>query len=623
MKKLILLLCIGLPGWVLGAGGFDIYPANWWTGMKTSKIQLMIHGDEAAKYKQATTNYPGVTITRVSRLESPNYLFADLVIAPQCRPGQLTIRLTGPGLESKQINFELRAKSPEDGRTRVQGVSPKDLLYLMIPDRFSNGDPSNDIIAGYRDQTCDRKDMFSRHGGDFRGIQNHLDYFRQLGVTALWLTPIVENNTDRMSEAGHSIAGYHGYWFTNHYEIDRRLGGNEGYLQFCQAVHAQGLKLVQDAIYNHISRQHLFAVDPPSKDWINNWPSFTTPNHREETLFDPYGSAYDKTNMIKGWFTDHLPDLNLANPQLATFLIQHAIWSTEYFGLDAWRVDTYKYCDEQFMNSVNAALYREFPHISIFGEAWTNSIIGNAYFTQNTMGARFKHNENSVLDFQVCMAMQNGMGLSQGWTDGVLRLYMTLAQDFVYKNPIGNCIFLDNHDMDRIFSIVDEDWNRMKIGLTWLLTLRGMPQLYYGTEILMKNKRTISDAMVREDFPGGWAGDAANAFTAEGRTEAQNRAFNFVSTLANFRKTSSALTTGQTMQFVPTGGVYTYFRYDQKQTIMVVANSSDHPAKPKWERFGERTNGFTRIRDVITGKITPLESVEIAGRDCFVGELLK
>jgi glycosidase len=560
---------------------------------------------------------------KIYKVESPNYIFADLVISAQTKPGTFTITLSGGGLPAEEVNYELKAKSKDDGKTRVQGISSRDFLYLLIPDRFSNGDPTNDVIPEYRDQIVDRKSMFARHGGDFKGIENHFDYFKQLGVTALWLTPIIENNTSRMNEGGQSIAGYHGYWFTDHYQIDRRLGGNEGYVEFCKAAHSQGLKVVQDAIYNHISKEHFFAMDPPTKDWINNWPEFTSPNHREETLFDPYGSAYDKKRMLDGWFTDHLPDLNQRNPLLATFLIQHAIWSTEYFGVDAWRVDTYKYCDEHFLNNVNAALEREFPGITIFGEAWVNSVVANAYFTQNTMGAAFKHNANSVIDFQTCFALLNAMGLSQGWTDGVYRLYMTLAQDFIYKNPMRNCIFLDNHDMDRVFSVVDEDWGRLKMGLTWLLTLRGIPQLYYGTEVLMKNKKTTTDATVREDFPGGWEGDPVSRFTGSGRSPEQNEAFNYVSTLANFRKSSSALTTGRTMQYVPYHGLYTYFRYDNKQTIVVITNTVDEPAHPRWETYAERTQGFTRVRNIITGLVTPLDQVTLKGRDCFVGELIK
>jgi glycosidase len=607
----------------------NVYPTNWWVGMKNQQLQLMIHHKDIAAiipmYKLPATGVKiadGVTLKAIHRVENPNYLFADILIDKNAKPGVRTLSFTKPGAPFT-ISYELKARSKENGKTRTQGITSKDFLYLMIPDRFSNGDPSNDIIPEYRDKTSDRKSMFSRHGGDFKGIENRFDYFKQLGVTALWLTPIIENNKSLMHEWGHDVAGYHGYWFTDHYQIDKRLGGNDGYLAFCNAAHSKGIKVVQDAIYNHVSNQHWFVLDPPTKDWINNWSTFTGPNHREETLFDPYGSAYDKKIMLDGWFTENLPDLNQRNPFLANFLVQHAIWSTEYFGIDGWRVDTYKYCDEAFLNRVNTALETEYPGITIFGEAWVNSVIANAYFTQNNTGAAFKHNANSVIDFQTCFGMLAGMGLSQGWTDGVNKLYMTMAQDVVYKNPMRNCIFLDNHDMDRVFSVAGEDWSKLKMGLTWLLTLRGIPQLYYGTEVLMKNMKTNTDATVREDFPGGWDGDPVNRFSAAGRTAQENEAFNYTSTLANYRKTSSALTTGKTTQFVPVKGLYTYFRYDTKQTVMVVANTADKAAKPNWDAYTERTTGFTRIKNVITGKMSLFSELELQPKECFVLELVK
>jgi glycosidase len=623
MKKILVSLLLFLSLHCLAIDFYGVYPNNWWVGMKNNKLQLMMHGENIGKFQKLTIQYAGITVVKISKVENDNYLFADLIISPQAKPGNFRIILSGGGLPDEDFNYELKSRSKEDGKTRIQGITSKDFLYLMIPDRFSNGDPSNDIIPDYRDQSSDRKNIFSRHGGDFKGIEDHFDYFKQLGVTALWLTPIIENNTHMMQEGGHSIAGYHGYWFTDHYQVDKRLGGNDGYLKFCNGAHSKGIKIVQDAIYNHVSKEHWFVLDPPTKDWINNWPTFTGPNHREETLFDPNGSAYDKKRMLDGWFVDHLPDLNQRNPFLANFLIQHAIWSTEYFGIDGWRVDTYKYCDEAFLNRVNTALETEFPGITVFGEAWVNTVIGNAYFTQNTMGASFKHNANSVIDFQTCFGMLAGMSLSQGWTDGVNKLYMTLAQDLVYKNPMRNCIFLDNHDMDRVYSVVDEDWSKLKMGLTWLLTLRGIPQIYYGTEVLMKNKKTNTDATVREDFPGGWQSDPVNRFTASGRTDKEDEAFNYTSILANYRKTSSALTTGKTTQFVPVNGWYTYFRYDAKQTIIVVANTGDKTAKPNWDTYTERTQGFSKIRDVITGKSIPFNELELKPKECFVGELIR
>ncbi|MBN8877395.1 MAG: cyclomaltodextrinase C-terminal domain-containing protein [Sphingobacteriales bacterium] len=602
-----------------------LYPSNWFTGLKNSKLQLIVHQEGIASkipmYKLSAAGMKladGVTLKMVHRVENPNYVFLDLVIDKNAKPGMRTFNF-GP----VQVKYELKAKHSGNGKTRVLGVTSKDFIYLMIPDRFANGDPSNDIIKGYRDETVDRSNKFSRHGGDFKGVEDHLDYFNQLGVTAIWMTPVIENNVSLMHEWGNNVAGYHGYWFTDHYEVDKRLGGNDGYRQLSDAAHKKGIKIIQDAVYNHVSKEHWSVLDPPSSDWLNNWPAFTTPHHREEVLFDPYSSAHDKKIMLDGWFTDHLPDLNQRNPFVANFLIQHAIWSTEMFGIDGWRVDTYKYCDEQFLNNVNNALYAEFPGITVFGEAWVNSVVGNAYFTKNNLNAPFSHNANGVIDFQSCFAMLSAMNLSKGWTEGVNKIYMTLSQDLVYKNPMNNCIFMDNHDMDRVFSVVGEDWDKLKMGFNWLMTLRGIPQLYYGTEVLMKNMKTTTDAMVREDFPGGWKEDAVNKFTDAGRTAPEKEAFNYLSSLARFRKTSSALTSGKTMQFVPKDGNYIYFRYDAKQTVMVIANTGDKPAKPDWSVYQERTGGFSRIKNVVTGEVKPLEGFEIKPKESFVFELMK
>jgi len=600
-----------------------VYPSSWWVGMKDPKLQLMIRGTNVQE-NRVSISYPGVKMTRVSKPSNRNYLFVDLTILPAARPGTVKIRLSNSN-GSQEIPFELKSRRKGNGTLYAQGIRQKDFLYLIMPDRFSNGDPSNDVIAGYRDQTSDRNNRFSRHGGDLAGIINHLDYLKELGVTGIWLTPIIENDVALKHEWGNSVAGYHGYWFTDHYEVDKRLGGNAGYLDYCARLHREGFKVVQDAIYNHISKDHWLFTDPPEPDWINNWPVHTGPNHREETLFDPYASEFDKKQMLDGWFTDHLPDLNQRNPFCSRFLIQHAIWSTEYFGVDAWRVDTYKYCDEAFLNRLNEAMFREFPAITIFGEAWVNSVVGNAYFAKNRIATKFRHNANGVLDFQSCFALLSAMNLSQGWTEGANKLYMTLAQDIVYGDPTRNVIFLDNHDMDRAFSVVGEDWNKMKMGLNWLLTLRGIPQLYYGTEVLMKNMKVNTDATVREDFPGGWPDDKEkdNRFTRKGRSDRQNEAFDHVSRLARFRQSSSAITSGKLMQYVPKDGLYVYFRYDDRQTVMVIANTTDKKIKPDWSRYSERLKGFSTVRNVVSGKIKLLSELELDAKDSFVFELLK
>lgn len=625
MKKLLCAIFLLLTLSSQAIDYYNTYPTHWWVGMKNPKLQLMMHGENISQFTKVTITYPGVKVDKISKVEGKNYLFVDITIAPSAKPGSFTIKLSGGNLPAEEVRYELKARSKDNGRTRAMGVSAKDFIYLMIPDRFSNGDPSNDIIPGYRDQTSNRKDKFSRHGGDFQGIINHLDYFNQLGVTTLWLTPVIENDMPLMSEWGNHVAGYHGYWFTDHYSIDKRLGGNEGYKQFCNTLHQRGMKVIQDAVYNHVGNHHWFVLDPPMKDWFNTSQGDRAPNHREEVFYDPYAAPSDKTQMLDGWFVPHLPDLNQRNPYVANFLIQHAVWTTEEFGIDGWRVDTYKYCEEKFMNDVNSALEREFPNVTVFGESWVNSPLANAYFTRNNIAAPFKHNARGMLDFQVCFAMLAGMNESFGWLNGANKIYTALSSDVLYKDPMNNCIFLDNHDMDRVYSVVGEDWKKLRMGINWLLTLRGIPQLYYGTEVLMKNMKENTDATVREDFPGGWADDKAkdNRFTAEGRSEKQNEVFDYVSRLANFRKSSSAITTGKTMQYVCKDGLYVYFRYDEKQTVMVVTNTTDKGITLDPARYAERLKGFTQIRNVVSGKIKPLKDLEIDGKDSFVFELLR
>jgi len=359
------------------------------------------------------------------------------------------------------------------------------------------------------------------------------------------------------------------------------------------------------------------------KDWFNTSQGDRAPNHREEVFYDPYASKADRTQMLDGWFVPHLPDLNQRNPFVSNFLIQHAIWTTEEYGIDGWRVDTYKYCEEKFLNDINTALEKEFPKLTVFGESWVNTTVANAYFTQNNIASPFKHNAKGMLDFQVAFGILAGMNEPLDWMKGVNKIYTTLAQDVLYKNPMNNCTFMDNHDMDRVFSVVGEDWNKLKMGLNWLMTMRGIPQLYYGTEVLMKNMKVNTDATVREDFPGGWKDDVTNRFTAAGRTAKENEAFNYVSKLANFRKNSSAITSGKTMQFIPKDGVYIYFRYDNNQTVMVIANSGDKPRKPDWNLHSERTKGFTKVKDVISGTIKSLNDFEIQPKESFVFEMQK
>ena len=496
-----------------------VYPTHWWTGFKDPQLNLIIRGNEVGAFTNVTTSSPAILVKSVRKTKSKNYLLVDLMISQQAKPGFFSINLSNPGGKSETIRYELKKRDASNGNTRIRGVNASDFIYLIMTDRFANGDLSNDIVKTYRDTTCDRTDKFSRHGGDLKGVEDKLTYLQDLGVSTVWLTPVNENDMPRMNEWGNQVAGYHGYWFTDHYQVDKRFGGNDAYKQLCQAAHAKGMKIIQDAIYNHIGSYHWIAQDPPDADWLNSSQGKNPPHHREEVFFDPYASEQDKRQMLDGWFVPHLPDLNQRNRDVARFLIQYAIWATEEYGVDGWRVDTYKYNEEPFLNEINTCLSREFPKLTVFGESWVTSPLANAYFTRNNVKTPFSHNADGMLDFQNCFAMINAAKEETGWASGVIKLYFSLAQDILYADPMRNCIFLDNHDMDRIFSVLGEDWTKMRMVYNWLFTLRGMPQLYYGTEVLMKNYKVNTDATVREDFPGGWPSDdlQKNRFVATGR----------------------------------------------------------------------------------------------------------
>ncbi|MGB3005207.1 MAG: alpha-amylase family glycosyl hydrolase, partial [Chitinophagaceae bacterium] len=446
--------------------------------------------------------------------------------------------------------------------------------------------------------------------------------FQELGATAIWMTPVVENDMSRTMEGGSSRSTYHGYAFTDQYNVDKRLGGNEAYKKLVNAAHANGLKIIQDAVYNHFGNDHWSIRDLPMKDWLNQWPSYTNTSYKDQPLVDPYASAMDKKVSVDGWFTPFLVDVNQRNPYVANFLIQYAVWATEEFGIDGWRVDTYFYSDPLFLNKVNEALYKEFPSLTVFGEVWVHSVTNSAYFCENNMNIPFKHNSQGVTDFPLYFASLDLLNQPFGWNEGASKFYQVLAQDLLYKNPMRNCIFLGNHDMDRFYSLVGEDFMKYKMGINLLLTQRGIPQLYYGDEILMKNFKNPTDAEVRRDFPGGWPGDKENKFSADGRTTLENEAFNHVKALAQFRKKSSAITSGKLMQFVPRDAVYIYFRYDEKQTVMVISNTSDKTVKPDWSLYIERIKGFTQVRNVISGEIKPLSEVNIKPKESFVFELI-
>ena len=575
----------------------NVYPTHWWVGMKNSALQIMIH-KESNLGKQVTIDGKGVSIVKVYQPENKHYLFIDVNISTLATPGFYTFSFSS----GEKIKYELKARVNKTALKFNQGVNASDLIYLMMPDRFSNGNPSNDQFEDLRDKDSDRSNPYVRHGGDLEWVSNKLDYLNDIGATALWLTPVLENNTPKMQEGPYIMSGYHGYWITDHYKIDKRLGGIEAYKKMISLAHNKGIKIIQDAVYNHVSIYHHTVLDLPMKDWLNQWPTYQGTHHREEVFMDPYAAKSEKKIMTDGWFVPHLADLNLANPYCANFILQNTVWITEEYGIDGWRVDTYKYCDENFLNRVNDRLYKEFPTLTMFGEAVANSVPASAYFAKNNLVVPFKHNAQGIIDFPLNSAILNSLNQRFGWTEGVTKIYMTLSQDFLYKDPMRNSIFLDNHDGNRFFSMVGEDVRKYKMGLGLLLTLRGIPQVYYGMENLTKNFMDPNDAAVRKDFPGGWNNDTLNKFNPENLNSKEREAFNYFKKIANFRKSSLAIGKGTLKQFIPQNGVYVYFRMHKEQVLMCVLNTNDTDTDLKLDRFAEVLNGVSFLDDVLNNK---------------------
>jgi glycosidase len=588
-----------------------VEPAFWWTGMKNPKVQLLVHGQNIA-VSNVSLKYPGVKLAAVHKVENSNYLFVDLEIAPSARPGKFPISFKKAGEKDLVYSYELKLRN--HSTQWAQGVTNKDLIYLIMPDRFSNGDPGNDKVTGMREMGLNRDNMYARHGGDLQGIINHLSYLKDLGVTAIWLTPEIENDEPQ--------ASYHGYAVTDYYKVDPRYGTNELYKTLVAKAHEMGLKVVKDLVHNHAGTEGWILRDMPMKSWVHQWPKYTNSNFRDAAVMDPHGAAADRKQMLDGWFDRRMADINESNPYVQNYITQNHIWWVEYAGVDGFRLDTYPYNDAAYMADWAKKVKAEFPHLSIFGETLVWNVANQAFFTQgNTVNRGFDTNLPGITDGVLKEAIYEALNGKEGWTDGVYRLYNIVAQDFMYQDATRNAIFLDNHDMSRFLSVVGEDFTKFKSGMAMLLTMRGVPQMYYGDEILMKNFSN-PDGLVRSDFPGGWAGDKQDKFTADGRDKKENEAFDYIRTLANYRKNTPALQTGKLMQYIPRQGVYTYFRYDAQKTVMIAFNGNDKETTLDTGFFTERMDGFNSGTNVLTGQqITNLKQLTIPAKSTLIIEL--
>lgn len=593
----------------LAANQVKIEPAFWWSGMKNPELQLMVYGKDIAGYLPSV-KYPGVQLKSSVALESPNYLLIYLDIA-QAQPGTFDITFT-QGKKSFKMPYELKARKAN--ADQIKGFDASDVLYLIMPDRFADGDPSLDQIPMRTDYKVDRTNPNVRHGGDLAGIEQHLDYIEDLGVTAIWLNPVLENDMKGGS--------YHGYATTDYYRVDPRFGSNEDYKRLIDKTHQKGMKVVMDMIFNHCGSDHPWMQDVPSHDWFNNLDHYVQTNHDKEAYFDPYVSDYDKNAMINGWFVPTMPDLNQKNPHVAKYLIQNSIWWIEYSGVDGIRQDTYPYADVDMMRDWCQAVELEYPDYNIVGEAWMNYTIGSAYWQR---GSRLNFGKDSglksVMDFRL-MGIAHDVFHADGGLQGV---FEHLCYDYVYPDIYHVLRFLENHDTDRFLREMpksSEDLYAYKQGVTFLLTIPGIPQLYYGQELLMHGTKEKGDGYIRLDVPGGWPGDKVNQFEAAGRTAVQNEAWTFMQTLLKWRKGNEVIAKGAMKHFMPNQGVYVYERSLNGKRVMVFMNGSSKAVELPLDRYAESLQGASQGKDILSGRTVAFgASLSMKAKEILVVEL--
>jgi glycosidase len=576
-----------------------VEPSNWWVGFKSSKLQLLIK-DDTISMATPKISYDGVSIEKVSKGTSPNYLFIDLNISEAAKAGKFNIYFKFDNGKQKIQTYELksRLKPAQD----YKGFNSSDVIYLITPDRFANGDPSNDVIPYLKEKTIDRKDDYARHGGDIKGIINHLDYIDDMGFTAIWPTPLLTNDMYK--------ASYHGYAMTDFYQVDPRFGTLEEYKELANKASERGIKLVMDQVVNHCGSEHWWMKDLPFSDWVNQQKSFENhtqlknSSHRRTINQDLYASKQDKEDMSNGWFAPTMPDLNQQNPFMATYLIQNSIWWIETLGLGGIRQDTYPYSDKTFLAKWAGTIMTEYPNFSIVGEEWSYNPLLIAYWQDGHLNKDgYDSNLKSPMDFAMQNQIVNALNEDEEWDNGLVKIYEGLANDFAYARPKDIMIFPDNHDMSRIFTQLHEDVSKTKMAIGYILALPRIVQIYYGTEILMNDTAKPGDhGLIRSDFPGGWDGDDANAFTGEGLADAQKDMQLFMRKLLNYRKNSAAIHDGKTIHFAPQNGVYVLFRILDDEVVSVILNKNDNPVTLDLNRFKEIGLQGKTLKNIITGE---------------------
>ena len=592
---------IALLSFFIGLSAFSqverIEPPYWWSDMKHTQLQLLVYGHDISNYDLSISN--NVTIEKVTKPENKNYQFIT-IDTKNLQPQTLTLTFSDKGKTVQTFKYEIKKRALS--ADAYKGFDSSDVIFLVTPDRFANGNASNDIVSTMNEKTINREDDYARHGGDIRGIINHLDYIESLGFTAIWPMPLLTNDMYQ--------ASYHGYAMTDFYQVDPRYGILDEYIELSQKAKQKGIKLIMDQVANHCGLEHWWMKDLPFDDWVNYQEDFEikaplkTSNHRRTTNQDSYGSTYDRDLMTQGWFVSAMPDLNQRNPFLATYLIQNSIWWIETLQLGGIRQDTYPYPDKAFMSQWAGAIMTEYPNFSIVGEEWSLNPLLVAYWQQGKENKDgYESNLTSSMDFPMQHLLVQALAEPESWDKGFVKIYEGLANDFAYANPSKIMIFPDNHDMDRIFTQLKEDVTNTKMALSYMMVLPRIPQLYYGTEILMQNTAKPGDhGLIRTDFPGGWQGDKINAFTGEGLTAQQKDMQQFTSKLLNYRKQSNAIHQGKTVHFAPENGIYTLFRLLDDEVVMLILNKNEQVVTIDLNKYSELNLDGKSFKNVITGE---------------------
>ena len=595
MKKLFIGVFFALSIAIQAQDLHKIEPESWWVGMQMNTVEFMVYGKDISELIAESKT---LEVQKSVGLESPNYLFVTAKIPADARIGDHTFVFRNTkGKKIGRLMVHIGAR--EEGSAARKGFSSADFIYLLTPDRFRNGDPRNDYVKGMLEGP-NRELKGGRHGGDLAGVIESLDYFKHLGVSSLWLNPVLENDMPSYS--------YHGYAMTDLYAVDPRYGSNELYKELADKAKEKGIGLIMDQVANHIGSSHPWMADLPSEDWVNQWPEFTQTNHMKVSRFDPHAAEVDRKQFTDGWFVETMPDLNQRNEKLARYLIQNSIWWVEYLGLHGIRMDTWSYPEKQFLANWTKAVLDEYPNFNIVGEEWVSDPSLISYWQAGTAKMDdYTTYLPSVMDFPLQSALIEGLKGESGWRSSMTKIYESLTNDYMYGDVNNIMIFPDNHDMSRIYTQLDEDYDKWKMAMAFLFTTRGTLQFYYGTEILMGNPGTEDHGIIRSDFPGGWEGDPINAFTGEGLTAKQKEAFAYIQSLAHLRRESCALNMGTLLHYIPQNEVYVYFRTFEDEHKMIVLNRNSEEVSLDLSRFQQGLEDFSAAIEVWTGETTSLE----------------